>query len=486
MSHALRILHVASEAVPFAKTGGLGDVAAALPKALRAARHDARLVIPGYRTALRSAEKQGLSWLPGDLTIEAGGIDHRLGIGVVEHDGLLTYLLACNELFDRDGIYGPGAGHDFEDNSRRFSVFSKASLALCGMLGWRPHVVHAHDWQAGLVPVLLERAFQDTLPATRSVFTIHNIAYQGAFPAHDLRLTGLDGSVFNPVQLDHWGRLNLLKAGIVFSDRLTTVSSRYADEIQTPEFAYGLDKVVRDHRFKLSGIVNGIDAHVWNPAHDPHLAAAFSTKKLAGKRACRAALAQECHLDDDPHALLLAVVSRLVEQKGIDLLLDVLPPFLADRRVQLVVLGSGELHLEHRLGQLQAAHPGRAFAWYGYNEPMAHRVIAGADAFAMPSRFEPCGLTQMYAKRYGTLPIVRYTGGLADTVTDVSTGAGDGFTFGPADAGHLASVLDRAAAMHRHDPTAWQRAQQRAMACDHSWERVAQDYAALYRRISLA
>ena len=483
MTAPLRILHVASEAVPFAKTGGLADVASALPAALAAQGHDVRLVIPGYRAALRAAAKLGLGWLPGTLTIEAGGVDHRVGVGTVVHEGVTVYLLACNELFDRDGLYGPGAGHDYEDNCRRFAVFAKGALALCGMLDWEPHVVHGHDWQAGLVPVLMERAFASTLPGARSVFTIHNIAYQGGFPAHDLRLAGLDGSLFNPVQLDHWGRLNLLKAGIVFADRVTTVSRRYAEEIQNPEFGQGLDKVIRDHAYKLIGLTNGIDTAAWDPARDQLLPATYQARNLAGKRLCREALRREFGLVDAPRACLMATVSRLVEQKGLDLVADAVEPYILSGRLQLVVLGTGESRLEQRLGQLAGRHPGWVGVFIGYDEPRAHRIIAGADAFLMPSRFEPCGLTQMYAKRYGTLPIVRYTGGLADTVTDVTTGAGDGFTFGPADAGHLSSVIDRACVLFELFPKEWQAAQLRAMAADHSWRHVARDYAALYRTI---
>ncbi|MFM2089770.1 MAG: hypothetical protein RLZZ127_259 [Planctomycetota bacterium] len=486
MAKKLRILHAASEMVPFAKSGGLGDVAAALPKALAQHGHDARIAIPGYRKAIREAEKHGLQWLPTPMTIEAGGIDHKIGIGVLTWQGVTTYLLACNELFDRDGLYGPGAGSDYEDNCRRYSVFSKAVLALPGAVNWIPHIVHAHDWQTGLIPVLLQRGFGRVLPATRSVFTIHNIAYQGAFAPGEMRLTGLDGGLFNPVQMDHWGRINLLKAGIVFADRVTTVSRTYASEIQGPEHAYGLDAILRHHAYKLSGIVNGIDDEVWDPGADALIPKTYTARGLAGKKACRDALRAECHLAASDRACIMATVSRLVEQKGIDLIVDAVEPYILAGRLQLVVLGSGDLHLEHRLGMLQARHPGWVHVWYGYNEPFAHRIIAGADAFLMPSRSEPCGLTQMYAKRYGTLPVVRYTGGLADTVTDVAAGNGDGFTFGPADVGHFSSVIDRACGLYEFFRDDWRKAQLRAMGADHSWKRVAVEYADLYRSLTVA
>jgi starch synthase len=347
-------------------------------------------------------------------------------------------------------------------------------------------VVHAHDWQAGLVPVLLQRGFNRALPATRSVFTIHNIAFQGSVPAHEMRLAGLDPWLYNPMHCEHFGRFNLLKTGIAFADRVTTVSRRYAEEIQTGEYGWSLDPVIRHHGYKLSGITNGIDARIWDPQGDPAIPAHFSAEDLAGKRACKAALQKECGLAQREDVCVMAVVSRLTEQKGIDLILDAVSPYIIAGRMQLVVLGSGDLALEQRLNALQARHPGWAYAWYGYNEGLAHRLVAGADAFLVPSRFEPCGLTQMYAMRYGTLPIVRYTGGLADTVTDVSTGQGTGFTFGPVDVGHFSAVLDRALGLYQHFPGEWRAAQLRAMARDSSWEHAAQEYVELYRAMTWA
>ncbi|MEK7413585.1 MAG: glycogen synthase GlgA, partial [Planctomycetota bacterium] len=443
-STPLRILHVASEAAPFIKSGGLADVAQALPLALRKLGHDARLAIPCYRRAYLEADRRKVSWLPQAMTIEAGGVDHRVGIGEVIVDGVPVYLLACNELFDRDGIYGPTQSQEYEDNVRRFSVLSKAALALPGAIDWMPHIVHAHDWQTGLVPVLLQRGFNRALPATRSVFTIHNIAYQGAFPAQEMRLAGLDPWLYNPMHCEHFGRFNMLKSGITFADRVTTVSRRYAEEIQSTEYGATLDAVVRHHAYKLSGITNGIDEQTWNPANDPYLPVHFSRDQLTGKADCRDILLKECGLVQAPGACLVAVVSRLAEQKGVDLILDAVSPYILAGRMQLIILGAGDLGLEQRIRALQYQHPGWVYAWHGYNEDLAHRFIAGADAFLIPSRFEPCGLTQMYAMRYGTLPIARFTGGLADTVRDVSTGQGTGFTFGPIDVGHFSAVLDRA------------------------------------------
>lgn len=482
----LRILHVASEAAPFVKSGGLADVVQALPAALCRLGHDARVVIPCYRRAYLEADRRKARWLPTPMVIEAGGVDHRVGIAEVDVDGMRVYLLACNELYDRDGLYGPSQAQEYEDNARRFAVLSKAALALPGAIDWTPHVIHAHDWQAGLVPVLLQRGFCHALPATRSVFTIHNIAYQGSFPAHDMRLAGLDPWLFNPMHCEHFGRFNMMKSAIAFADRVTTVSRRYAEEIQTPEYGWTLDPVIRHHGYKVSGITNGIDPMAWDPRTDAYLPSRFSPDDMAGKADCRAALVKECGLAPAPGACVVGLVSRLVEQKGIDLVLDAVSPYIIAGRMQLVVVGSGDLHLEHRLNLLQARHPGWVFVWYGYNEGLAHRLIAGSDALLVPSRFEPCGLTQMYAMRYGTLPIVRFTGGLADTVRDVSTGDGTGFTFGPVDGGHFSAVLDRALGLKQHFPVEWQAAQARGMAQDFGWDHAAKEYVELYRKMTCA
>ncbi|MFW5752586.1 MAG: glycogen synthase GlgA [Planctomycetota bacterium] len=488
MAATLRVLHVAGEAVPFCKTGGLADVVGALPAALKRSDCDARVVIPGYRQALRVAEEHGLEWLDGVLVIEAGGIDHRVGIGRVTVGHVTCYLLACNELYDREGLYGPTPGSAFEDNARRFAVLCKAALALPRFLEWIPHIVHAHDWQAGFVPALLQRGFARVLPATRCVFTIHNVAYQGIFPSDTMRLFGLDPWLYNPAQVEHHGSISALKAGIVFADRVTTVSRRYAEEIQTAEYGHGMEAVLRHHAYKLSGIANGIDASVWNPSSDPHLPAHYSRGRMKGKAACRQALVAELGLDpiaDD--VCLVGTVSRLVQQKGIELIIEGVGPYILDGRMALVVLGAGEPVYEQALRMLQGRHPGQVCFWHGYNEGLAHRIEAGCDLFLMPSLFEPCGLNQMYSLRYGTLPLVRHTGGLADTVADVcDPERGNGFTFGPTDLGHFSSVLDRALGLYRYYPRQWKAAVKRAMAADHSWTHVGEEYGALYRSLVIA
>lgn len=487
MDHqACRILHVASEAVPLVKTGGLADVVGALPRALVHQGHDARVCLPAYTHALRVAAELGLHWHAGSLVIEAGGVDHRVGVGEVVIDGVHFYLLSCDELFARDGCYGPSPSVDYEDNARRFSVFAKAALALPGFLQWIPHIIHAHDWQAGLVPALLERGWNRALPATRTVFTIHNMAYQGAFWHWDMKLTGLNWALYNPLQLEHFGRLNFLKAGIVFADRVTTVSQRYAEEIQLSEFGYGLDGVMTSHAYKLDGITNGIDEAIWDPATDPHLPAHFDESDLSGKAQCKAQLQREVGLPLEPDCALVGVVSRLVEQKGLDLVLAAVDPYILAGRMQLVVLGAGDPAIEWGFRDLQGRHPERVCFWHGYNEGLAHRIEAGSDLFLMPSRFEPCGLNQMYSLRYGTLPVVRFTGGLADTVRDVCAPEGNGFSFGPSDLGHFSAVLDRALGLYQYFPDEWRRAQLRAMGADNSWRTVAQQYGECYRALVYA
>ena len=434
MTSDLRVLHVASEAVPLIKPVGSPMLLA--PCRLRSM--PAKVVrrgcaFPGYRQALAAAEEYGIHWWGDALTIEAGGTDHRVGVAEVKIGTVTYYLLACDELFGRDGCYGPTPSSDYEDNARRFSVFAKASLALPRFIGWTPHVIHAHDWQAGLVPALLERGWGRDLPATRSVFTIHNIAYQGAFWHWDMKLTGLPWAMFNPMQLEHFGKMNFLKAGIVHANRVTTVSARYAEEIQTSEYGYGLHEVIAGHAHKLQGITNGIDYQVWDASNDPHLPAHYSRDDLAGKAVCKRELQREVGLPEDEGVALVGIVSRLVEQKGIDVVLEAVDPYILAGRMQLVVLGTGHPSIESALRALQGRHPSRVCFWHGYNEGLAHRIEAGADLFLMPSRFEPCGLNQMYSLRYGTLPLVRFTGGLADTVRDVSSDDGCGFSFGPMD-----------------------------------------------------
>jgi starch synthase len=475
----MRVCMLAAEAFPYAKTGGLADVLAALPEALRALGVDVTVMIPGYRTALRAAgavERLGRVRAPVASRLEPADIVRVPGAAVP------TLLVDAPRYFDRDGLYGEG-GSDYGDNAERFTVFCRAALEWMRGLAAPPDIVHCHDWQAALVPAMLRAtaALYPELRRVRLVQTVHNLAYQGRFPASAWHLLNLDGRYFTSDWLEFWGDVSFLKAGLVFGDALTTVSPRYAREIQTPALGEGLDGVLRARASRLRGITNGIDYRIWNPATDLNLPARYDADDLAGKSVCKADLQRTLGLRPDAAAPLLGIVSRLAWQKGIDVALDALAPLCEHSDVQLVVLGSGEPDLERRLRELAARVPDRVAARTGMDEALAHRIIAGADLFLMPSRYEPCGLNQMYSQRYGTVPVVHATGGLDDTVTpfDPSTWDGTGFSFAPCTAEALRDALDRAFAV-RADAAAWDRLVRNGMRQDFSWERSARAYQMVY------
>ena len=480
-----RVLLAASEAWPLIKTGGLGDVAGALPPALRALGVDARLVLPAYpavREALPGAEPVARSALYGGSVtllrseLPAGG-----------RRKLPLYLIAA-PAFERPGNpYQTADGEDWPDNAARFALFCRAAAALAlGQLApdWCADIVHAHDWQAGLLPALL--SLQPRRP--RTVFTVHNLAYQGLVDGGAADALGLPPEWWRLDALEFHGHLALIKGGLVFADRITTVSPRYAQEIQTAEYGCGLDGLLRYRSDVLTGILNGIDTAAWNPATDPALPARYDARTLERKAASKAALQEQLGLAPAADALLLGLVSRLVAQKGVDLLLAVLDTLPAG--VQVAVLGSGEAEYELALKAAAALHPGRVAFHAGYDEALAHRIQAGADAFLVPSRFEPCGLTQLYALRYGTVPIVRAVGGLADTVVDASSanlaaGHATGIVFEPASGAALAAAIRRALALYRAGEP-WRQMQQAGMAQDHSWPRAAGHYLTLYQDLLAA
>jgi len=480
VSRRLRVLLAASEAYPLIKTGGLGDVVGALPAALRAVGVDARLVLPAYPAALaalptaRAIARSALYGTP--LTLLQGEL-------TADGNRQLPVYLVQATAFERSGNpYQDVNGQDWPDNPARFALFCRAAAALgLGHLApdWRADVVHAHDWQAGLLPALL--SLEPKRP--RTVFTIHNLAYQGLVPGTDADALGLPPDWWSPDALEFYGQLALIKGGLAFADRITTVSPRYAQEIQTTEFGCGLDGLLHYRAGSLSGILNGIDTQLWNPAADPALVAPYDAQSLAAKAHNKAALQAELGLAINPDALLLGLVGRLVAQKGVDLLIAALRLLPAD--VQLAVLGSGEAGYVAALRAAAAAAARRIAFRAGYDEDLAHRIQAGADAFLVPSRFEPCGLTQLYALRYGTVPIVRAVGGLADTVVDASptrlaAGRATGIVFKQASAAALAAAIRRALGLYRAG-TPWQQMQLAGMAQDHSWTTAAQAYHALYR-----
>jgi starch synthase len=473
----MRVVMLSAEAHPYAKTGGLGDVLAALPRALAGLGVDVTVCIPGYRPALRMARDPSLAgtvYAPVDSRMERGELLE------VPRAAVRTVMLRADHYFDRDGLYGDGRGA-YGDNAERFAFYCRAALEW--LRGERPpDVVHAHEWPAALAIAFL-RADPDLYPEVaraRTVVTVHNLAYQGRFPSWDWHLLNLDARYFVPDFLEFHGEINYLKAGMVFADAITTVSPRYAREIQTPEFGEGLDGVLRARGDRLRGILNGIDDAEWNPATDPHLPAHYDRDDPSGKARCKTALQTELGLTptDVP---LLGVVSRLAEQKGIDLLAAALPRLLAETDVQVAALGSGDERYEQRLRELAQRSPARLAVRIGFSESLAHRIEAGADVFLMPSRFEPCGLNQLYSLRYGTVPVVHATGGLDDTVVefDPVTRSGTGFKFSPYSVDAFVAALGRA--LHaRADRTAWARLVANGMAQDFSWTRAATEYRRLY------
>ena len=485
MARPLRILFMASEVEPFAKTGGLADVTGALPRALAAHGHDVRIVMPKYRCVDAVAPALSLAVprvrIPlGDRETEGDLFEGRTPAGVP------VYFLAHEQYYDREQLYGTADG-DYWDNCERFVFFCRGGLEAVARLGeaggepWHPQIIHCHDWQTGLVPVYLRTLYRDhpTLSRAASVFTIHNLAYQGVFWHYDMPMTGLGWDLFTPAGIEFYGKLNFMKGGLVFSDLLTTVSRTYAREIRTAAFGNMLEGVLDERSRDLHGVVNGLDYEAWNPAKDGALAATYSAEEPEGKAACREALCAELDLERGPGPVI-GMVTRLAEQKGVDLVLETLPAIL-DEGAQLVVLGSGEPALEEALQAAARDYPGRIAVRTGLQDDLARRIYAGADQFLMPSRYEPCGLGQLIALRYGTAPIVRRTGGLADTVTefDPARRSGTGFIFDAFQPEALADAVRRAAAAYRQ-PALRKALVKNAMAEDFSWDASAREYAALY------
>jgi starch synthase len=473
----MEILFVSSEVAPFSKTGGLGDVAGALPAALAARGHAVSVVTPRYGSI--DPARHGLHALHRAVRVrgEATTVWQARGPASV-------YLVEHEHLFgSRRAPYGEG-GRDYPDNAERFAYLARAALALPAALGLRPRVVHLNDWQTGLAAWMLRREHSEdrALAGARSLFTIHNLAYQGVFPKSVLPVLGLPWDVFRYEAMEFHDQLNFMKAGLVFSDALTTVSPTYAREILDPEAGQGLDPLLRHRAGDLTGILNGIDVAAWDPERDPHLPAPYSAAALAGKAACKAALQLELGLPRRGEVPVVGMVSRLVDQKGFDLVVSALDEILA-RDVQLAVLGTGEPAYEDAFRRAARERPERIAARIGFDEGLAHRIEAGADVFLMPSRFEPCGLNQMYSLRYGTVPVVRAVGGLEDTVEDYDGWRrGTGFKFREYAPHALLVALRRALDVYR-DARAWGGLVERGMAEDNSWARSAERYEALYRRL---
>ncbi len=477
----LRVLMVSSEAAPWAKTGGLADVLSGLPAALARLGHHVTVVLPKYR-GIEPDTKEVVS---GEVAL--GAVRYAVRWHVLAGGAVRTVFVDCPVLFDRDGYYGQ-AGQDFPDNADRFALLSTAALDFAEREGpGRVTVVHAHDWQAGLVPTLLrtQPARWPRLSRSGLVFTIHNLAYQGRFPKDIVPRFGLDWNVFTMEGAEFWNEFSYLKGGLAYSDYVTTVSPRYAAETLTPEFGYGFEGVLRALGKRYRGILNGIDTGVWNPETDPLLPAHFTPKDLSGKRECKRALLNRFELPQGDDALarpVIAMVSRMVAQKGLDWIHQA-----SDELMSLdatwVVVGSGERAYEQMWRTLRDRHPSRVGVFIGFDEARAHLVEAGADLFLMPSRFEPCGLNQMYSLRYGTVPIVHAVGGLDDTIRTFRPNArhANGFKFATGSAASLVATVRQALRLYQN-PLQWARLITAGMADDHSWDQAAREYVKVYKR----
>ena len=479
----MKILFAASEVFPFAKTGGLADVADSLPSALHALGHDVRIIMPKYR----GVDRCGLDIVQTDATVHA-----RIGDRILTGDiltsklasGVPVYFVGYDPFFDRAQLYGTSKGA-YPDNASRFIFFSRAILDAMKSLDFWPDVLHLNDWQTGLAVLYLETyrgvAQYDQVA---SVFTIHNLGYQGLFWHFDLPLTGLGWEYFTPEGLEFYGKINFLKAGLVYANRLTTVSRKYAKEIQEPEFGFGLDGVLRKRSKDLSGILNGINETSWDPESDPFIPAHYSSKDLKGKKECKKALLREFGLPEDIHRPVIGMVSRLADQKGFDLITSVAKE-LAGMDLALVVLGTGEEKYHRMMPKLSREFPDHIGVKIMFDDRLSHLIEAGSDFFLMPSKYEPCGLNQMYSLKYGTVPIVRSTGGLADTIKNFNprTLSGNGFKFRDYSSKKLLDTVRKGLRVY-NDKKQWNHLVQNGMACDFSWNRSAQDYVKVYKQIA--
>jgi starch synthase len=493
----LAVWFAASEVVGFAKTGGLADVAGSLPRALTHHRIDCAVLLPFYqciRSAKVPVERFGS---PFSVPIGNRTVWGNLWRTTLPGSDVPAYLVEQNEYFDRDdptegrGLYQftlpGGQKRDYPDNCERFVFFCRALLEAIKQLGQPPDILHLNDWQTGLAPVYLRELYarEPGYGGIRTVFTIHNLTYQGVFWHWDMLLTGLDWKLFNYQELEFHGHLNFLKAGIVFADVITTVSPTYAKEIQTPYYGAGLEGVLKERKEQLFGIVNGVDYRVWNPATDPYLAAKFDAASAAERKPiCKKALQRRVALPERADVPVLGMIARLVDQKGWDLIGKAAEALL-ERDIQFVVLGEGDAAYHRMLGSLRSRYPSKIAVAFAFDEALAHQIEAGADIYLMPSLFEPAGLNQLYSLKYGTVPVVRSTGGLADTIADctpeaLAAGKATGFSFLAYTPSAFLAAVDRAIAMYRQSPDHWRQLMQTGMQQDWSWDRIALEYQKVY------
>ncbi|MBM4333082.1 MAG: glycogen synthase GlgA [Deltaproteobacteria bacterium] len=477
----MKILFASSEAVPFAKTGGLADVSGALPRALARMGHEVTLILPKYHQINEKrfslAREEVLLKVPIAQRTETAEV-----YSVKLAPNFQALLIRHDAYYNREQLYGTLNG-DFEDNAERFIFFSRSILEAASALNLQPDVIQCNDWQTGLTPVYLKNSYRNvsTLKKTVSVFTIHNLGYQGLFWHYDMPMTNLGWELFSPQALEFYGKINFLKGGIVFSDAVTTVSRKYMEEIQTPEFGGGLEGVLRDRRQDLYGILNGVDYAEWSPEIDLFIKQKYGPADLPGKKECKADLQREFGLAGNEEIPLIGIISRLAEQKGFDLIAAIAEE-LMKLGIQIVVLGTGEEKYHLLFRKLKEEFPRQVGLKIAFDNGLAHKIEAGADMFLMPSRYEPCGLNQIYSLKYGTVPIVRATGGLDDTIHDFNpiTGEGNGFKFVDYSAACLLETIKRALLVYRNQ-AAWKKLMIQGMSVDFSWERSARDYLQVYQ-----
>ena len=477
----LHVVMASSEIAPFAKTGGLGDVLASLPRALERLGLRISIIMPAYRSVVQGGfplEDAGISFtVPISNSREAGTVlKTKMGRDIT------VYLIRADQYYDREHFYG-SHGEDYLDNAERFTFFARSILGV--LKQDPPAILHAHEWQSALAVAFLKAQphLYPELSSVKTVFTVHNLGYQGLFSYLDWHILNLEGHFFTPRYLEFWGKINFLKGGLVFADKITTVSPAYAEEIKTAEQGFGLDGVFRERAKDLVGILNGAEYEIWNSETDPFICRTYGFHNLGGKKSCKSDLQRIFHLHSDPDIPLIGMVSRLTSQKGFDLLEQAMEDLLS-RGAQFVLLGTGDRHYEQVFAGMPDKFPGKAGVKIDFDESLAHKIIAGSDLLLMPSRYEPSGLTQLYSLRYGTIPIARATGGLKDTIKefDPKTGEGNGFIFGPYEVPAFLQALDRALDLLRQKKE-WSKLMGNAMAADFSWARSARSYADLYHKL---
>jgi starch synthase len=477
----IKILFASSEVIPFAKTGGLADVSGSLPLPLVSLGHQVAMVTPFYRLTKEGNHELDQHEKVLSVPFKGQKLKTRVFHTTIE-PAVPVYFIQRDEFFDRSGIYGTPEG-DYFDNPERFIFFSRSILELGKMIGFNPDIIHCHDWQTSLVPVYLKSIYKNDphLKKTRSVFTIHNLAYQGVFPKNMMEVSELPQELFAMEGLEYYGKMNFMKGGILFSNKVTTVSERYAEEIKTPEYGYGLDGVLRDRSTDISGILNGVDYKSWNPETDPYIAANYSAEDLSGKQRCREELFKTFGLQGSQKSPIIGMISRFADQKGFDILAEAMEDLLK-LDLCLVILGTGDARYEKQFAELGKKHPGRLGVKVAFDNALAHKIEAGSDMFLMPSRYEPCGLNQMYSLKYGTVPAVRATGGLDDTIKEFNpeTGKGNGFKFKGYSAAELIKTVKRARYLFRNNYL-WAKLIKNAMKEDFSWQKSAKKYEEVYR-----